>query len=174
MTITLVDEPFVRILINSLIAQAIDRTQWVTSLNTIQIRTSAIVRPFRVDRLQHAFVHLHNLIEVLANVEVGTHRELTPLDEAVCTDIQLPSFVGHLSDIRPSQRGESRCGRNTNTTHQQVLCTLEIIVEITRNQVVEESEVSTNIIRHRTLPLESVQLQTFQIGTLSTTVAIMT
>ena len=78
-TVTLVDEPFVRILIHSLIAQAIDRTQWITCLNTIQIRASAVVRPLRIDRLQHTFVHLHNLIEVLANIKVGTHGELTYL-----------------------------------------------------------------------------------------------
>ena len=173
-TFTLVNQPFVRILINSLITQSVDRTQWITRLDTIQVSATIIIRPFWIDRLEYAFVHLNNLIEVLADVEISTHREFTPFDETVGTDVQFPSLIGHLSNIGPSQRRESCSWRNANTAHQQVFGTLEIIVEVTSNQVVEETEVTTNVVWHGTLPLQFVQLQTFQINTGGTTFSIIT
>ena len=173
-TFTLVNQPFVRVLINSLITQSVDRTQWITRLDTIQVSATIIIRPFWIDRLEHAFVHLNNLIEVLADVEISTHREFTPLDETVGTDVQFPSLIGHLAYVGPSQRGESRSWRNANTAHQQVLGTLEIIVEVTGNQVVEETEVTTNVVWHGTLPLQFVQLQAFKVSNGSTGIAIIT
>ena len=81
-----------------------------------------------------------------------------------CAAVLFLSDVGHLAHIGPCQRSES-CRRGYSyTAHKQILGTFEIVVKITSDAVVPESEVATNIILCRTLPFQLIQLQCLQIG----------
>ena len=102
-----INKVFVSVLVNTLIFQTKDRAERVTNLNTVKVRTTLTGFPLRVDRLEHALVHCGNLIEVLRNIEVCTHREFAYSNKLVSLNIKFPSLVLHITNIAPSKSTET-------------------------------------------------------------------
>ena len=86
------------VLINALVAEAIDTTEWVVQLNAGEVATIVLVE-FAVQALQNGFVHLHDFVLVVGKAQVTTDGELACLHDFASIEVHFPTIVAHTSVV---------------------------------------------------------------------------
>ena len=152
----------VAVLVDALVAEAIDAAQGGVQLHARHVRTVLAVELI-VQRGQTGLVHRGDLVLVVGKGDVEVGRELAGLDDAVTVEVELPSHVLHVTHILVGQRGVAAAGGNAASAHEQVAGVLPVELHVTGDDVVEESEVSTKVEGLLLLPLQLLQLDVLRV-----------
>ena len=154
----------VRILIDALVAEAVDATHSTIELYTREVGAVVAVK-LVVEACQTRFIHSGDLVLVIGESEVDVEAELLVADDAVTVDVELPTDVLHVADVLIGEGGITRRGRNASAGHKQVGGVLPIQFNITRDALVEETEVGTEVVGFLLFPLEVAQLNVLRVDT---------
>ena len=154
----------VRVLIDTLVTETVDATQSTVQLHAGQVGTILAVE-LVVEICQTGFIHRCYLVLVVGKCDVEVCRELARLDDAVTIQVELPADVLHVTGILPAQvRITCRC-RNTIVAHQHIAGELPVELNVTRQAVVPETEVGTNVKGFLLLPFQILQLDVIWMHT---------
>src|SRR5574344_1653792 len=103
---------------------------------------------------QYGGFHADYFVDVVGKVDVHVNAELVDVEEAVGVEVHFPSVVAHLAHVAVGQRAEARRCWYGSSAHEQVLGSLRVEVDFTRDAVVEETEVETYVPSGFLLPFE--------------------
>ena len=143
----------VAVLIDALVAEAVDGAEGVGHLHAGEVRAVGEVE-VAVEAHQRSLVHADYLVDVVAEGEVEAGLELTKTDNLVAVHIEFPALIAHGADILPRKGRETRGGGDTDVAHQQVVGELVIDVDVHREFVVPEADVGADVPGGLRLPAE--------------------
>ena len=95
-------EGIVIVLIDTLVAETIDRTERVVQLYTAQPGTVFIVVA-SVHVVEDELVHLQNTVVVVTEVDVQVHGELAGTNQTVSGHVELPTHVAQFTVVTVGQ-----------------------------------------------------------------------